>query len=462
MPESRAFISQDDIKDPESVPEEIRRFVSELEPGYYLIRSAHPKESEFSGGAFESIKIYIYENDDVDARIKKICNARDKMIEMARLENSLQIRRDIKHLLIENYDPEEMGVYVNNLIPRKQQITVVPLSNGQLSLKYDNFESIDILRDCVPEQDVIRRVQNIWRGEAVLCRQKVKTIKNPVQLIKDIQKAQELFVEKQEMEIIIDGEGGYHFVQSRDSETESVELKEIPKDKFNKGMQTSLAMADKYMPYNGSSVMEKLRCLKKTDEIREVRVIRIDELRLLSDAKMFEYKGYSNELIEFSDFISLADGDRKAEIFELLKKQYNKLLKLAEQYRQYILLISNMAFFAKNRKDTQGVLIEQMRGELVKCASVQLRGKSDHESGSMPSYPHIMVSPSGPQQILITYGNEGYTRLFLPRIGPHRITADYGTRIIQDPIRTKIDKLQNGDKMLVMVKDGLSSLYPLN
>lgn len=199
-----------------------------------LVRSAHPLESAFPGGAFESL-ICEVPRDDISAAWRLILEKYQEMRDLARPENSLAVARTQHFGKCHGFRPEEMGVYLNEYIRSANQMTVMPFSNGaQLCLAYkrqlDPHGGSQLVSLVIPntgdiESSTIDKLVEdlkVFDGHGKCYKLlKRETIEK---MLHDTQKAQGIFSSPQEMEIILAPDdsledGTYYFVQSKDAAT---------------------------------------------------------------------------------------------------------------------------------------------------------------------------------------------------------------------------------------------------
>lgn len=402
VPNYRKYISATECE--KGLTPELRKELIKLLTGPYqelIVRSAHPQESEFSGGAFESITVKLWKIENSKQKklspeelAEAIIDARRKIVEMAKPENSLQVRRDLKHKGIKDFHPEKMGIYINNLVSSHLQLTIIPLDDKTLSIRFNqgNTDGQDMYTFEIPKTGKIPQELLIKITGKIQSRFSSTPIEKIQLLIKEIQRSQEGFKEPQEMEIHL-GYGGEHtFVQTKTVTPETTTSDEIDEDLFQKGAQK----------FGGS---EKA---SKRSEVRETTSLVIDEWKWMQElgitlptppkpvtSKEFEHTMIRNRLRDNLSSQALANK---------LAEKYLELMQLAETNAQYTLTINHMGLSEQDSARQQWAKkILEMRQQLIDSASVQIRGISDKRSGIVDDNQHKKFGTCGPKQITITY-----------------------------------------------------------
>lgn len=445
-----------------------------LSSGGGFVRSAHPMEHLFSGGAMETYprpySAYAYSTDNGASQpslqwsLQKLIEFRDWIVEQAYPVNCLRIRRDLMSRGIEGFDPEEMGVFVNERVPYqknnkegKVELVIVPLEDGRLSVRFfgRNYKICAIEIPSEGEVDLAPFVR-IFGFEKI-------SVKDISQLVQDIQKGQTVFEEPQEQEIIMDIEGQHVFVQSKRVEPESLEADDIQEDQFDHGLSTFIDIrnsegkwADKVSPFT-------VQRPQTVDQSREMRLLIIDEEQWLIDAGIYEpVPGFMwNEATDkFSKFLSRTgaqsdpDDPEARHVRAILIREYHRLLSLAEQHPHYTLWVRNFSIatdevFSGKVPELEG--IDKMREELMDQASVQLRGGNDYFSGQSEANPHVILGANAFSQIGVYY--LGFVNSRYPQsIGEHSYVPDDQDPEAIHPMRAKLMNAKDGDRLRVMVQ----------
>lgn len=424
VPKYRLYLSAEVLR-AEGLHGRIQNFKKNFPIGVStIVRSAHSKESEFSGGAFSSLVL--------NARLP-FEGALAQMIDEARPENSLQIRRDIRHNHIEGYDPNDMGVYLNNLVPSKLQITVVPLDDGTMSLRYfgdgymndKDLQVFDVTEGNIDPKKLytlMHYLKESGYGSAAEPKFDINAF------VSEIYRAQALFEQPQEMEIHIASSGNFTFVQTKNTVLESTKHENVDADLFEKGIKDYIheSEMDMAMGRQGTPEDYVVERANQTDVVRTTKALIIDEREWVADL-----------LDRWSKWTNFGKSDllRNEAMQTRLMEKYAELMRLAEEYPSYALIIKSMQFdFSPSILQTNinptFASFSAMREQLSNSASVQLRGSTDHYSGVSAASHHFKFGAFGPQQIgIMHHGGQ----LHLP--------------------------FKNGDDLTVMVKEGKVSLY---
>jgi len=366
-----------------------------------IVRSAHPQESEFSGGTFESITIKLWKIENGKQKTlspeelsEAIMTARRKIVEMAKPENSLQVRRDLRHKGIKDFDPDKMGIYINDLVSSRLQLTIVPLDDNTLSIRFNqgNTDGQNIYTFEIPKTGTIPTELLIKITEKTQSKFFATPIGKIQLLIKEIQRAQSLFEEPQEMEIHLCHDDEHAFVQTKTVTPETTTSDEIDENLFQSGVQK----------FGGS---EKA---SKRSEVRETTSLVIDEWKWMQELGITLPKLpqpiVSKELTHTLIRNRLRDNISSQTLAGKLEERYAELMQLAEANAQYTLTINHMVL---SEQDSAGQpwakKILEMREQLIDSASVQIRGISNKRSGIVDDNQHKKFGTCGPKQITITY-----------------------------------------------------------
>ncbi|MBL4694381.1 hypothetical protein JKY72_03360, partial [Candidatus Gracilibacteria bacterium] len=365
VPEIRVLFEAEAFEGDE-VPSEVSTLEEKAVDGDFVImvRSAHPMESEFGGGAFESYAVRIKQGDSAEVVWGKICSVRARIMEEAKPENSLQIRRNIKFGEIENFDPGQMGVFVNEKLESERQITVVPIADGKVSLRYildDNHSGpspgaveIDLHHPDCDSLEKMARVRDDWGRHKMI-------IKDLDQFVSDLKNAQSLLGGEQEMEIHLSGDGDYYFVQSKNTVTE--DGGEIVDDKeFERGVKTyfreewDFGYGSRVTHVAGDSNKFMIWRARVVDEVRNTRALVIDELDWVRESKMrFRYRpeglnsaanklarDYSPPILDRETYGSNPTmREKRDKLQNLMLAKYAELMQLAEDYPEYTFIVLN-------------------------------------------------------------------------------------------------------------------------
>lgn len=420
VPEYRKYISAEECE--KGLTPELHKELAKLLEGHsnrrLIVRSAHPQESEFSGGAFDSVIIDLWKIKNGEQKYlsqtelaEAIMAARKEIVEMAKPENSLQVRRDLKHKEIKDFDPEKMGIYINDLVSSHLQLTIVPLDNGNLSIRFytgdhetQNLHTFDIPKKGKIEQAMIdkfaRHIEYQFRPI------EHQTIDRVQKMFEEIQRAQSIFEEPQEMELHLDY-GHYHtFVQTKRTKPENTKPDKINRKKFKDGIKTF----EYYSPDQTQEPYPHHLFLSKAsnrNETRETVALVIDEGKWMESAEIKfppSFKKAEPSLRNHIVASRMRGCIKSPEIMGKITQQYRELMRLAEENKDYTLIISNMVLSEYSSPDA--TYIDQILGirkQLMDCAAVQVRGMSDHDSGITAISHHNMLGSVGPRQIMITY-----------------------------------------------------------
>jgi len=449
VPKYRRYISAEELE--KGITPELLAELKKLLRGScqdLIIRSAHPQESEFSGGAFESIKIRLWKIENgkdkylsPEELAETIIETRKKIVELARPENSLQIRRDLKHRKIKDFDPQKMGIYINEVVPNHLQITVVPLDDGTLSIRFNQGNrdgkrmcSFSIPRTGEIDKEILDKltdaIENKYR-EHPLSIEKTLKIQN---LIREIQRAQSLFQEPQEMEIQLGQDTDHSFVQTKAVNPDTTKPDQIDEEIFEKGIQTfemHIYHKDEYelrtFYYEKAS---------ERDEIRETTSLVINEEQWMKEAGIkpqFRFRDISPEVENHRIQSTMRDNTSDPRVAEFFLKKYEELMRLAEENDRYTLIINQATISEYFERLPWIDKILKMRQQLMKSASVQIRGYSNYHSGLVQESHHNKFGTCGPKQIVITYTNG--------RLAPELIDS-------------------TGKRLLVMTLQKSKQLYP--
>ncbi|WDP92932.1 MAG: hypothetical protein HUN04_25685 [Desulfobacter sp.] len=174
---------------------ELETFLDTHRESYKVIaRSAHPKESEFKGGTFDSLETY--------ADTAGIIYARNKIIKMAREARGLSIRRQQIFNHAPEIDFQEMGVIV------------MPFVNG-----------VSVMAKMIGEDWEFGYCRN--RNHKVQKDPHITKVPHDRQLVQLSKAIQECLGFKCEIEYIVSVEGDIYVVQAKDiSNIETLEEKE--------------------------------------------------------------------------------------------------------------------------------------------------------------------------------------------------------------------------------------------
>jgi hypothetical protein len=175
--------------------QQLDSFLDKHRESYKVIaRSAHPQESKYKGGTFDSLETY--------ADIGGIKYARNRIIKLAQTSKKLSIRRQQRFNLAPDIDMNEMGVIVMPFINGSSVMAKMIVNNWEFGY-------------CRNRAHKVQREPYIT---------KVPHDRKLVKLSIDIQKALGF---KCEIEYIISTEGEIHVVQAKDiSNIETLEEKE--------------------------------------------------------------------------------------------------------------------------------------------------------------------------------------------------------------------------------------------
>lgn len=468
VPAFRKFLSAKEIVEIENIEDHqaLMDFLESLKQAppneegqrIIIVRSAHPKESEFSGGVFESLQLTIDDQDDPAAIWQKILKAREEIIELAKPENSLQIRRDIKFRGINDFDPKAMGIFINGYFPSKFQMTVVPLNDGNLSLRYYSYSfdgpcarSVEIssgkLIGAYAEDNIknIKALKKFHRHKPADT-SKVE-IKNIPHFLAEIERAQKVFDSPQEMEVHLDQEGDHIFVQSKNVLSEAAGPDVLDNDLFEGGVKGFFVCSFDSWEETGGFVVERVN---QRDEVRRTKVIVIDEEKWAIESGLLDPRGLPGLIkgehdlltykMKFQSFYSHHSKNEKG--VQFLEEKYEEAIKFAEEIEDYTLLVRNLAA-SEWYKDDSYESVYKMRKMLMDSASVLIRPyEIDHVAAK-----HVKCGTIGPRQIGI-YFMRGY--LGQPDL----------VKVPNEGVRADLMSMKTGEPLLVMMRDNRASLLP--
>lgn len=414
-------------------------------------------ESRFSGGAFHSKKI----TDEYPVSDRDIRNIRSKIIEESKPENSPHVRRDINQRDIGNFDPGNMGVYLNETVPSMRQITVVPLDNGQISLRYFNNDEIRI-ENIDPSNNSPEHIhileQRGWK--------KIPFVVDRQALVEDIKRAQACFDTPQEFEIQVVQDGNtdrakWVFVQAKSVAVESTQNDTIPEKEYDEGA--------KYYHPNSSTEGHGYKILRANnrDIIRHTSAIIVDEAEWIMQWIIENIEGemrfgrfcpknrtllpngiYDMNSRDIFNFLYEAPEcakvimDKYLELIELATKTgtvtvMKKTTRVTDKY--FSSMMNN--FEIKAYKD-EIENIMQLRASLLSLASVVFQGMTEGDNDTSADH-HIVLGGGNIAQITILYQ---LSNSFRSNLDNWRNTG-------------RINKLKDGDDLTVMIKNGVGSLY---
>ncbi len=422
-----------------------------------IVRSAHEMESKFSGGAFCSEETNNVHSFYPDSRIRA---ARSIIIEKSKPANSPRVRRDIHQRNIENFNPENMGVYLNEVVPSIRQITVVPLDNGQISLRYFNNDEIRI-EDIDPKNNPPKHIYILEQRGA----RKIPLVVNRQALIEDIKKAQACFDTPQEFEIQIIQDGNtdmakWVFVQAKSVTAESTQNDTIPEKEYDEGA--------KYYHPNSGTEGDRYKVLRANnrDIVRHTSAITIDEAEWIKEWIVENIKGemqfgrfcpsdrtrfpdgvYNMSSISIFDFLYAEPEcakvimDKYSELIELATKTgavtvIKKTTRVTDKYCPIVHHDPNSMEYKDEIKKTM-----RLREELLSLASVVFQGMTEGDNDTSADH-HTVFGGGNIAQITILYqGNLSISNI------------DDWKNI------KRMKKLKDGDCLTVMIKNGVASLH---
>lgn len=414
-----------------------------------MVRSAHRREHEFSGGAFQSKQTEIYSNSEVI----KVMKARDEIIKKSDPKNAPHVQRDINLRDIADFEVNDMGVYLNEEIPSIRQITVIPLDNGEISLRYFNNDLLiaENVDPAVNPREGIHILVPDNRGR------KIPIMVDRTALIDDIKKAQACFDTPQEFEIQItrDGEtenAKWVFVQAKSVTPESTQNDDIPEQPFEDGLKS-------YHPNFPYGHQYTIMRASERDILRNTQVVIIDEDQWIKDwilENMPDEKRFDNEYIfdaykeKFGSYFNLQKFvAAKKEVYQAIMAKYQELIQMATHMKMMTIVKKKTAISFDNyaweeyKKDPKIKAIIEARETLSSLASVLFQGTSAGDNDVSKDH-HTVIGSGGLAQILIRY------RMDESRRGD---TNDNWQTV------DRFKNLKNGDALIVMIKKGEASLY---
>jgi hypothetical protein len=393
---------------------------------------------------------------------------RKKMIEAAKPENSLQIRRDLRFRDIHGFDPNQMGIFLNERISGSFQITVVPLANGNLAFRYVKQDAeAQLITSTVVGRDAstANRTATILKDNTTSrgIFGKKERIKNPEKLIEDAWMAQEKIGKPQEMELRLDANGEHFFVQTRSVNPETTEDDPEVETNFNNGVQNSFI--EESRSFTPTPLLYELA--SERDQRRDTTLLVADELSWCVEERLFEsayanhpdwYQYLTSQLDLLNDFeprkvltpYQESLKKREDKLRAMLKRRYEELGRIAEEASAYTIWLKSTPFLGKQCREIPVTEeIERLRKQIIDCASVVIRGYSNYYTGALGYSHHFQFGSSGPQQIGVYYSSGGMT---LPNWVHNR--RNEGKNALLNEVKT-------GDGMEVLFKRGRGiSLIP--
>lgn len=413
-----------------------------------MVRSAHPREEEFLGGAFQSQEIALARDDFAST---KISMTRQKIIEKSSPEHAPAVRRDILLHDISEFDVNDMGIYLNEKVPSVRQITAVPLDNGKISLRYFNngMPRTEIVDPAVNPRDILQFLVPRQGSIAI----------DLQALICDIVKAQACFDTPQEFEIHIevenpeDGIGKWVFVQAKSVESESTLDDEIPGEMFERGVKI-------YHPNHSSSHPYEIIRANKRDILRQTQAIVINEEQWLAEwirENMPELTRYDGDYVfdhvgenrlhkyfQAQKFIL-----ENPAAYEAIMAKYTALIDMTTQMPLMTLVEKKTIFAVEThrledwKKDPAIKKITEIREILALLSSVYFHGKTAGDN-NIHQDTHTILGTNKLAQIHILYQ--------LDQQGNNHNYDDW-------EMLGRMKQLKDGDPLTVMIRGGTASLY---
>ena len=418
-----------------------------------MVRSAHPREQEFRGGAFESQETTLVRD---NSAFTKISRTRQKIIEVSSPQHAPAVRRDILLHDISEFDVNDMGIYLNEKVSSLRQITAVPLDDGKISLRYFNNGTprTDIVDPAVNPRDILQFL--VLLGGPT----RLTPIMIDLQaLVCDIVKAQACFDTPQEFEIHIEiedlenGIGKWVFVQTKSVEPESTLNDEIPGEMFERGVKI-------YHPNHSSSHPYEIIRANKRDILRQTQAIVINEEQWLAEwirENMPELTRYDGQYIfdhvgenrlhryfQAQKFIL-----ENPAAYESIMAKYRALIDMTTQMPLMTLVEKKTIFAVEThrledwKKDPAIGKITEMRDMLASLSSVYFHGKTAGDN-NIHQDTHTILGTNKLAQIHLLYQ--------LDQQGDNRNYDDW-------EILERMKQLQDGDPLTVMIRGGKASLY---
>lgn len=360
VPERRLHLTAEVLRG--SCPEGLEGLLSGLQiRDFYptlLVRSAHPLEDRFSSGAFTSPGLVLEpRNPNTPAEVwSHIQAVHRRIIEAANPSASLQVRRDIKFRGIEGYVAEDMGVFLNEAIINTRLLTVVPGRAG-IRVQFQAGDHPTEYDFSAPEDHARQKLEAMPFGRSDF---------SIAQLKGEVDKANNAFDGEKEYEVLVDWSGQIWFVQARTPEVSKphdllklADWEEGLREYQSKDPASRFFHAKPFLVSRAST----------DPEVRETQLLIVDE-------KTWRSQGSGG-----------------------IERNYERLLILAEEIESYSLWIKDISVSGSSRYHPLKVPREQ----IASCASVQIRGWSDCDSGAENASPHVPFGTNGPRQIGVHY-----------------------------------------------------------
>lgn len=239
-----------------------------------LIRSAHPMESMFPSGTFDSLEITVSTDISVEELQQCIARERRKIIEFACPVQNLTVARSIaENQLLRDFCPEDMGVLVNEKL-KGTLFMIYPIGENGYSVRTldgkKNVLELDIIHGVRKEEEIAAYFEKI-KGLEGLEELDLSVFES---MIRDIE-AEIEFGGSCEFEIILSVRE-VNFVQVKDGTAEHSE-EEVPvvitDEMFNSGVSSYSKMIRGYVREEQYFVSDSVAA----DQLVDGKLIVIDE-----------------------------------------------------------------------------------------------------------------------------------------------------------------------------------------
>ena len=363
----------------------------------FIVRSAHPMEGEFSGGAFDSIPLNIDSSATYRDFITEIMDAREEIVRKAWPQNNLTIRRDLNFNQIEGYDPNDMGIFINEFC-EGDLFTITPYDDGCVQIGYVN-KGYDLNQalgsrkiDCNNWSEDVARITNSDVREKLLV------------IMESVSKIFAVNGMNYELELI-KLVGDTVCVQAKEVVSEETKPYEIDSDLFKKGVR------DYFLSEAWGNKKFEVEMGASCSQVRECEVIVVDEKAWADEI------GINPKKALMEDFKKLA---------EYIQNKWRQLFNDAGNMPLYLCYLKNISI--------SGFGLADLYEQVVNNASVVVRGYSDNQIGSNISH-HVKFGVGGLKQITVM----------------HREQSVVEGNSMPKSIKTRLN-WKTGDKVLVMVK----------
>lgn len=322
-----------------------------------IARSASGLEDELDGGTLESFRLKACT--DADELWLAIREAREKMQARANPELNLSFARAMAQGRLEAFDSEDIGVFLNELVPSHRQLTVVPIRDeGELKFSMRYLRREPFYGNLIPAHKVLA-----FEG--------------------DFRRAVKACGALQEMEVQESTGGERVFVQTKTVEPLLVNRKEL---------------SDKEMSMGFSKGLKTYSVMPGQLEQRQTSLV-VDEV-LLAVQKGFLSREDAMEEEYYSAY------EKMDVLQEELLAYYKELWKMAVELPEYSFVILSTLYhypeMSQRILDRLPVMreVKHMHEELMKNASVLLMPEN---TGALSGCEHFVFGTAGPKQVQVTF-----------------------------------------------------------